>query len=128
MAQSLRNIREGGYATKKILVIDDEKYALELIEIYLRDEGLEVLTACTEQEAIKKFEQEDPDLVIMDIQMLGTDTLGLLRRIKEKRHMLPVITHTGFDYRPELADWKNETNAFVVKSSDLDELINQVNK
>ena len=128
MAQSLRNIREGGYAAKKILLIDDEKYALELIEIYLRDEGLEVLTACTEQEAIKKFEQEDPDLVIMDIQMPGTDTLGLLRKIKEKRHKLPVITHTGFDYRPELADWKNETNAVVVKSSDLDELINQVNK
>ena len=128
MAQSLRNIREGGYAAKKILLIDDEKYALELIEIYLRDEGFDVLTACTQQAAIKTFEQWDPDLVIMDIQMLGTDTLGLLRRIKEKRHMLPVITHTGFDYRPELADWKNETNAFVVKSSDLDELINQVNK
>jgi hypothetical protein len=32
----------------------------------------------------------------------------------------------GFDYRPELVDWKNETNAFVVKSSDLEELIKQV--
>jgi len=39
---------------------------------------------------------------------------------------LPVITHTGFDYRPELADWKKETNAFVVKSFDLDGLIMQV--
>jgi len=110
------------------LVIDDEKYALELIEICLRDEGFEVLSVHTEQEAIKKFEQEDPDLVIMDIQMPGTDTLGLLRKIKEKRHMLPVITHTGFDYRPELADWEKETEAFVVKSSDLNELINQVKK
>jgi DNA-binding NtrC family response regulator len=62
----------------------------------------------------------------MDIQMPGTDTLGLLRKIKEKRPMLPVITHTGFDYRPELVDWKNEANAFVVKSSDLEELIKQV--
>jgi DNA-binding response OmpR family regulator len=101
---------------------------LELIEIYLRDEGFEAPTVHTEQEAIKKFEQEAPDLVIMDIQMPGTDTLGLLRKIKEKRHMLPVITHTGFDYRPELADWKKETDAFVVKSSDLIELINQVKK
>ena len=101
---------------------------MELIEIYLRDEGFEALTVHTEQEAIKKLEQEAPDLVIMDIQMPGTDTLGLLRKIKEKRHMLPVITHTGFDYRPELADWKKETDAFVVKSSDLNELINQVKK
>ena len=127
MAQSLRNIREGGYAAKKILLIDDEKYALELIEIYLRDEGFEVLTACTEQEAIKKFEKENPDLVIIDIQMHGTDTLGLLRKIKKKR-MLPIITHTGFDYQSKLADWKNETDAFVVKSFDLDELIKQVKK
>ena len=113
---------------KKILVIDDEKYALELIETCLRDEGYEVFTAFTEQAAIKKFEQENPDLLIIDIHMPGTDTLGLLRKIKEKKQLLPVITHTGFDYRPELADWKNETNAFVVKSSDLDELINQVKK
>ena len=101
---------------------------MELIEIYLRDEGFEALIVHTEQEAIKKLEQETPDLVIMDIQMPGTDTLGLLRKIKEKRHMLPVITHSGFDYRPELADWKKETEAFVVKSSDLNELINQVKK
>jgi DNA-binding response OmpR family regulator len=101
---------------------------LELLEIYLQDEGFDALTACTEKEAIRKFEQENPDLVIMDIQMPGTDTLGLLRKIKEKRHLLPVITHTGFDYNPELADWKNETDAFVVKSSDLYELINQVKK
>jgi hypothetical protein len=39
-----------------------------------------------------------------------------------------VITHTGFDYHPELADWKNESDAFIVKSSDLDELISQVKK
>ena len=111
--------------TKKILVIDDEKYALELIEIFLQDEVFEVITVNTEYEAWKKFELEEPDLVIMDIQMPGTDTLGLL---KDKKHMLPVITHTGFDYHHELADWKNETDAFVVKKSDLGELINQVKR
>ena len=111
---------------KKILVIDDEKYALELIETCLMDEGFEVFTAFTEQEAIEKFEHENPDLLIVDIQMPGTDTLGLLRKLKEKKQMLPVITHTGFDYRPELSDWKKETNAFVVKSFDLDGLIGQV--
>jgi DNA-binding response OmpR family regulator len=109
------------------LVIDDEKNAVELMEIYLRDEGFEALTARTEQEAIKKFEKENPDLVIIDIHMPGTDTLGLLRKIKKKR-MLPIITHTGFDYQSKLADWKNETDAFVVKSFDLDELIKQVKK
>ncbi|MGO9379225.1 MAG: response regulator [Dissulfurispiraceae bacterium] len=121
----LVKIHKGGHATKKILIIDDEKYALALIEEYVKDEGFQALTVRTGQEAIKTFEQENPDLIIMDIQMPGTDTLGLLRKIKEKRRMLPVITHTGFDYRPELADWKNETNAFVVKSADLDELISK---
>ena len=113
---------------KKILVIDDEKYALELIAECLKDERFEALTAVTEQEAVKRYEQENPDLVIMDIHMPGTDTLGLVRKIKEKNRMLPVITHTGFDYQSELADWKNETDAFVVKSYDLVELINQVKK
>lgn len=112
---------------KKILAIDDEKYALELMEACLRDEGYGIFTASSEQEALEKLEQENPDLIIIDIEMPGTDTLGLLRKIKEKRNTLPIITHTGFDYRPELADWKKETNAFVVKCFDLDELIMQVN-
>ena len=116
------------HSSKKILVIDDEEYALELIAINLRDEGFDAITAQTGHEAINKLEQGNPDLVIMDVHMPGTDTLGLLHKIKEKRHMLPVITYTGFDYRPELANWKNETNAFIVKNSDFDGLIRQVKK
>ena len=38
---------EGGHTTKKILIIDDEKNAVELMEICLRDEGFEALTART---------------------------------------------------------------------------------
>ncbi|MGO9377613.1 MAG: response regulator [Dissulfurispiraceae bacterium] len=116
------------HTSKKILVIDDEEYALELLSISLRDEGFDAFTAQTGQDAINKLEQGNPDLIIMDVQMPGTDTLGLLHKIKERRHMLPVITYTGFDYRPELADWKHGTNAFIVKSSDLNGLIKQVKK
>ena len=39
-----------------------------MIEIYLQDEGFEVLTVQTEQKALKKFEQEIYDVVIMDIR------------------------------------------------------------
>ena len=62
------------------MVIDDEKYALELIEIYLQDEGFEVLTVQTEQKALKKFEQEIYDVVIMDIQR-WTPEIGQLYKV-----------------------------------------------
>lgn len=113
---------------KKILAIDDDKYILELLQENLKDEGIEVVTAYTEQEAVEKFEKEKPILVIIDILMPGTDTLALLRKLKEKRHMLPVITHTGFDYQDKFAAWADETEAFVVKSSDFKELIKQAKK
>lgn len=58
---------------KSILVVDDEKDIRDVIEIYLINEGFEVITACDGLEALEKLKNEAIDLIILDIMMPKLD-------------------------------------------------------
>jgi two-component system, OmpR family, alkaline phosphatase synthesis response regulator PhoP len=78
---------------KRILVVDDEIYIVHILEFTLTMEGYEVLTAADGEEALRRLEQDRPDLVVLDIMMPKVDGYEVLRRIRadeESRH-LPVI-------------------------------------
>jgi DNA-binding response OmpR family regulator len=104
----------------KILVVDDDAHILRLYKEELEEEGYEVATASTGEEALAVFEKESPDLVTLDILMPDIDGISLLRRMKEMRPRLPIIMSTAYDYRDDFAVWASE--AYLVKSADLDEL------
>jgi DNA-binding response OmpR family regulator len=104
----------------KILIVDDDQNILRLYKEELEDEGYIIVTASNGQEAIEKFEKEDPDLVTLDILLPDIDGIKLLRQMKEKKPRLPIIMSTAYDYRDDFAVWASE--AYIVKSSDLTEL------
>jgi signal transduction histidine kinase len=60
------------YQGRKILVVDDEPINREIIDIMLKDVGLEVDSASDGAEALMKVRQGDYDVVLMDMQMSGT--------------------------------------------------------
>jgi DNA-binding response OmpR family regulator len=104
----------------KILIVDDDQNILRLYKEELEDEGYNIVTASNGQEAIERFESEDPDLVTLDILLPDIDGIKLLRQMKEKKPRLPIIMSTAYDYRDDFAVWASE--AYIVKSSDLTEL------
>ena len=66
----------------KILVVDDESMITELLSDHLGDEGYEVYTANSAEQAFKLL-PKNPDLIILDINMPGTDGLQFCRNIRE---------------------------------------------
>ena len=66
----------------KILVVDDESMITELLSDHLGDEGYEVYTANSAEQALKLL-PKNPDLIILDINMPGTDGLEFCRNIRE---------------------------------------------
>lgn len=81
---------------KKILVVDDETYTRELLEMLLKDENYDVLTAENGFEAIKQIQQYDIDLICLDIRMPvlnGFETLVEIRKINPE---VGVIMITGY--------------------------------
>lgn len=67
---------------KKILIVDDEERVVQSIAGVLEDEGFQVTKAKSGEEAIKLFQQEDPDITLLDIWMPGMDGIEVLKRLK----------------------------------------------
>ena len=65
----------------RILVVDDEEKIVNLVRNYLEKEGFEVFTADSGNEALKLFESEKPDLVVLDLMMPDMNGYDVCRRI-----------------------------------------------
>jgi UDP-3-O-acyl N-acetylglucosamine deacetylase len=67
---------------KKVLIVDDDERVLQSIAGVLEDEGFQVITAKSGEEAIGIFEQKRPDVTLLDIWMPGMDGIEVLKRLK----------------------------------------------
>ncbi len=83
-------------STGKILVVDDERNLLELIQMGLEQAGYDVVTATDEVEALIQAREQVIDLAVVDLQLVRTDGITLM----EQRHLIspgmPVIILTGY--------------------------------
>lgn len=74
----------------KILVCDDDKEIVEAIEIYLSQEGYEILKAYDGEEALKVLKEQQVDLLVIDIMMPKLDGIRATLKIREENNM-PII-------------------------------------
>ncbi|MCX5870775.1 MAG: response regulator [Deltaproteobacteria bacterium] len=112
---------------KKILLVDDEEGIQLLYQEEFQDEGYEVISAFTGEEALEKFKSEVPNLVILDIQMPGMNGIEVLRQMKMIAPQLPIILSTAYhEYKQDLSAWASDE--YIVKSPDLQKLKEAVRK
>ena len=79
---------------KTILLVDDEKRILSLLESYLVQQGFRVKTALNGEEAIFVARHEKPDLIILDIMMPEMDGYEFMRQHRKERET-PIILLTA---------------------------------
>ena len=82
--------------SSKVLVVDDEDHIVELARIYLSREGYEVEGVGDGAQALARFGQIKPDLVILDIMLPGADGLEICKEIR-KLSQVPIIMLTARD-------------------------------
>ena len=70
-------------ASEKILVVDDDTNICELLRLYLEKDGYEVLIANDGASAVKKFQDENPDLMILDIMLPELDGWQVCREVRK---------------------------------------------
>jgi CheY-like chemotaxis protein len=88
---------------KKVLVVDDNPVSRELIREVLEGPQQRILEAEDGEEALEKVLQEEPDLVLLDIQLPLLDGYEVLRRIRGNSRFarLPVVALTAFAMRED---------------------------
>lgn len=79
---------------EKILITDDEKEIAELVELYLRNEGFEVVKAYNGAQAMKYVSEGNIDLAVLDVMLPDTDGFTLCREIR-KNFTFPIIMLTA---------------------------------
>ena len=77
-----------------ILVVDDDKNILMLLELYLKKEGFNIVTCEDGDEAISLFREVNPALVLLDVMLPGQSGFDVLREIR-KKSQAPVIMLTA---------------------------------
>jgi signal transduction histidine kinase/CheY-like chemotaxis protein len=77
----------------RVLVVDRSPEIANLIEIYLRREGYDVVKAFSAEEAVRKALSEKPDVITLDVMMEDIDGFDLLQQIKEnpETSQIPVV-------------------------------------
>jgi DNA-binding NtrC family response regulator len=81
--------------TAKILIVDDEEIVLRSCRRILSDSLYAVESAHDGQEALRKVDETDYDLLLLDIMMPGIDGLEVLQHVKERHPTVDVIMMTG---------------------------------
>ncbi len=83
---------------KKVLVIEDNEKNMYLISYIIESMGHVPLKATTGEEGVEMAAREEPDLILMDIQLPGIDGLEATRRIRAsvKSAQVPIIAVTSF--------------------------------
>ncbi|MBQ1991190.1 MAG: response regulator transcription factor [Clostridia bacterium] len=79
---------------KKVLIVDDDTNICELLRLYIDKDGFDVAIANTGTQAIKLFELEKPDLVMLDIMLPELDGWQVCREIR-KTSQVPIIMLTA---------------------------------
>jgi two-component system, cell cycle response regulator DivK len=82
----------------RILVVEDNPKNLKLLRDVLQFSGYEVIEATSGEDGVRLAASEEPDLILMDLQLPGIDGAEALRRIRagERTREVPVVAVTAF--------------------------------
>lgn len=110
----------------KILVVDDERNILEIVEAYLAVNGYLVYTSRDGSDALEKVKKIQPDLVVLDLMLPDIDGLTVCKKIRSSSN-LPIIMLTAKSSEKDiLTGLKLGADDYVVKPFSPKELVARI--
>jgi DNA-binding response OmpR family regulator len=83
----------------KALIVDDDLVLADLLAFTLRREGFQVLQARDGQAALRRWAEEDPDIILLDVNMPKVDGFAVCRRIRAQADTpIILLTVRGEEY------------------------------
>jgi CheY-like chemotaxis protein len=115
----------GELGRRRVLVVEDEPELAQIVKAFLGAGGFDVAVAHSGREALERCREEEPALLLVDLELPDVDGPELLRTIRERVKDLPAIACSG--KRPESAAGAGFT-AFFRKPFDMRALVGEVER
>ena len=114
----------------KILAIDDQPLILKSIQHKLKKAGYEILLSESADDGINKYDNEKPDLIILDLNMPGKNGFAVLDHVRNvKGSETPIVVMSGEDEEEIIVDSFNKgADDYIQKPVGLNELVARINK
>lgn len=113
----------------KILIVDDEVDALDLMQELFESKGYDSETATNGFEALSKIKNQEPDIVITDIRMPDMDGMQLLQMMNKDHPNIPVIMVTAHGtIETAVEAMKMGAKDYILKPLRLDEVLTKVER
>ena len=117
-------LKERGISLQKtkILLVEDDEFASEILYNYLSDGGFDVKAVFTATDSIAQIRNKDFNLVILDINLPDFNGYEVLKSIKKSISIPIIITSAYNDTKSKLLAFKYGASDYMVKPLDLEEL------
>jgi len=115
--------------TKRILVVEDDPNTARLISYTLEQEGYEVLTASNGIEGLKKAQEEEPELLVLDVMLPGLDGFEVCHRLRSEPRTaaLPILMLSAKAQETDIATGiKMGADDYLAKPADPLEVVEKV--
>jgi len=111
---------------KKILVVDDERHIVRLVEVNLTRAGYDVVSAYDGVEALEKVAEDIPDMIVLDVMMPRMDGFEVLKNLQAdpKYKDIPVIMLTAKAQDADIfKGWQSGVSSYLTKPFNPKELL-----
>jgi DNA-binding response OmpR family regulator len=109
-----------------ILVVDDEPSISEVVSIYLRRAGYQVVVARDGQQALDLLDKQPPDLVVLDLMLPQVDGFEIARRLRIEGDTPIIMLTARRDEADRIAGLEMGADDYVVKPFSPQELVSRV--
>jgi len=116
---------------KKILVVDDERHIVRLVEVNLTRAGYDIVTAYDGVEALESVKSDTPDMIVLDVMMPRMDGFEVLRRLQAdpETQNIPVIMLTAKAQDADIfKGWSSGVSSYLTKPFNPRELLTFVER
>ncbi len=117
IARSAVANEEVQFKKAKLLVVDDSPANVQLLQLLLNNAGLEAIAAESGAQALDILSNEQPDMIILDLIMVGMDGYETARKIKEvpRLQTIPIIAYTAFSQNEKPKEGKDLFDNYLYK-------------
>jgi two-component system KDP operon response regulator KdpE len=110
----------------KILLVDDDPQLLKLLGASLQQQGFEVLTHCSDADALRMIHQAQPDLIVTGLRLPGFDGVKLCKRLRERTDVPILVLSAISEEQTMLRAFDAGADDYVIKPYSTVELIARI--